>query len=179
MNQKQIGTVILVVGILLAVFVFFVKAREDMALKLIVDQRGSCYLEDGTCLHDQSSLFFVFGVVLTVAMIVLGIYLLFFDKTQQILAKHQIEVSSALKEAKIQEKSKDEFTAFLAGFSDDEQKVLKAIHDQEGILQSTLRYRTGISKASLSLMLKSFEDRDIISRKISGKSNQVFLRKRF
>ena len=102
-----------------------------------------------------------------------------FDKAQKLLASQHKEVSYALKEAKKQEKEKDEFKAFIAGFSSDEQKILKAIKEQEGIKQSTLRYRTGISKTRLSLMLKLFEEKDIISRKKSGKTNEVFMQKKY
>jgi uncharacterized membrane protein len=118
---------------------------------------------------------FLTGIGISVILLALGGYLVFFDKTQQKLAEHQVKVSSALKEAK----QKDEFTAFLAGFNETEQKVLKAIKDQEGIKQSTLRYRTDISKTSLSLLLKSLEERKIIYREKAGKTHQVFLKKQF
>jgi uncharacterized membrane protein len=180
MNQKQVGVLLVVAGIILAGLVFLLKYREDRQLNLMIQEQGTCFLKDGTCLHEsQDYTLYIFGWIISVGLIILGIYLVFFDKTQQLLARQNLEVSSALKEAKKQEKEKDEFHAFLSGFNADEQAVLKAIREQDGILQSTLRYRTGMSKTSLSLMLKSLEERGIISRKISGKSNQIYLRKKF
>ena len=38
---------------------------------------------------------------------------------------------------------------------------------------------TGMAETALSLMLKDLEEKDIISRKESGKTNQVFLRKKY
>lgn len=177
MNQKQIGVIIAIIGIFLVIFVYTAKLREDKYMKEIMKQNnGSCFLEDGTCLHaDRTFTLYIIGGALAASMVILGIYLIFFDKTQKVLAEHQLKVSSALKEAT----KKDEFTAFLSGFTKDEQDVLKAIKEQDGIQQSTLRYRTGISKASLSLMLKSLEERKIITRKESGKTNEVYLRKKF
>lgn len=181
MNQKQIGIILIIIGILLAIFVYYSKIREDKNIdEIIMAQGGSCYLPDGTCLHeDRDYTIYIIGGILSGALILLGLYLLIFDKTQQTLAKQHLEVSHALKEAKRNEKSKDEFNAFLSGFKEDEQKILKAIREQEGIQQSTLRFRTGMSKASLSLMLKSLEERQIISRKENGKTNNVYLRKKF
>ncbi len=179
MNQKQIGTILLIIGILLGSLVYVIKYNEDQVINKIIAEQDSCFLEDGTCLHESRNFtFYVFGWIISAALIILGVYLMF-DKTQQVLADHQVKVSSALKEAKEMEKEKDEFKAFLSGFDENEQKVIKAIHEQDGIQQSTLRFRVGMSKASLSLMLKSLEDRDIISRKTSGKTNEVYLRKKF
>jgi len=179
MNQKQIGIIVAIVGVLMIVFTLMVKSVEDKQIAAFVEKEGTCYAADGTCLHEQSRNVFLFGGVLSAALILLGAYLIFFDKTQKVLAEHQVKVSSALKEFKKQETEKETFHAFLSGFTQEEQAVLKAIKEQDGILQSTLRYRTGISKSSLSLMLKSLEERGIISRKESGKTNEVFLRKKF
>jgi uncharacterized membrane protein len=180
MNQKQIGTILIILGILSGAFVYFAKARENATLNKIIQQQGSCFLDDGTCLHANKGLgFYLLGGIISAALTLLGLYLLIFDKTQQILATQHLEVSSALKEAKKQEREKDEFHAYLSGFNEHEQKVLHAVHEQDGILQSTLRYRTGMSKTALSLILKSLEQKDIISRKVSGKTNAIYLRKKF
>ena len=177
MNQKQIGVIIVIFSIILASLVLVFKIREDTAIeKMITELGGSCYLSDGTCLHkDRDLLPYIIGWAIAASLLVFGMYLSMFDKTQEVLAAHQVKVTSALKEAK----KKDEFTAFLSGFSQDEQKILKAIREQDGIKQSTLRYRTGMSKTTLSLMLKSLEERKIISRNKAGKTNEVFLRHRF
>lgn len=176
MNQKQLGLTLILIGILLAMFIYFAKEREDYYVKHIIDNQGGiCYLEDGTCLHDREYTMYFFGGILNAAIIILGFYLIFFSRSQDILMKQHKEVAEALKEAK----EKDEFQAYVAGFSEEEQKVLKAVHEQEGIQQSTLRYRTGIAKTSLSLLLKSLEERGVITKKEHGKTNQVFLVKKF
>ncbi len=95
------------------------------------------------------------------------------------IAEHQIKISSALESAKRHDREKDEFNAYLAGFSEEEQIILKAIREQQGIKQSTLRFRTNISKTSLSLILSNLEDKEIIKRKVSGKTKEVYLVKKF
>ena len=180
MNQKQIGIILIITGILLSIFVYTQNQREDQLIKLMVIERGSCFLEDGTCLHeDRNMIPYILGWAASGALVFFGIYIAFIDKTQQMLAEHQIKVSSALKEAAKKESKEEKFKAFLSGFSSDEKKIIEAVHEQEGIQQSTLRYRTGMSKTTLSLILKSLEERGIVSRKESGKTNKVFLRKKF
>ena len=174
MNQKHIGIIVIILGLLLSGFVYTFKLQADYAANQVLEETGTCITEQG-CLHEKNNNLFLLGMVLSVSTFVLGVYLIFFDKTQQQLAEHQVKVSTALKEAK----QKDEFGAFLAGFKEDEQKVLKAIRDQDGIKQSTLRYRADMSKTSLSLLIKSLEERKIVYRKPDGKTYQVFLKKQF
>ncbi len=180
MNQKQIGIIILILGILLTMFVTVEIKKQNTYIDWFIEEQGTCYLNDGTCLHEERSyLSFIFGSAIAIALVLFGIYLAIFDKTQMKLAKHQKEIALALKESKKQEKEKSNFEAFLAGFNADEQKVLKTVKEQEGIKQATLRYKTGMSKTSLSLLLKKLEEKEIISRKPEGKTNKVYLRKRF
>ena len=180
MNTKYVGFIIILAGILVGIFTVMMYLREDKLINEFVMEQGTCYLADGTCLHeDRNYIPYIFGLVVTVGLLTLGIYLLLLDKTQQMIQEQHREISTALKEAKTQEKQKDEFKAYLSAFSEDEQKVLLAIREQDGIQQSTLRYRTGMSKTSLSLMLKAFEKKGIITKKEAGKTNKIFLRKKF
>lgn len=180
MNQRQIGLTMLIIGILLVIFLSISKAQEDRYMERVMElNEGSCILDDGTCMHRESFQKYIFGGTIAFTLVILGVYLMFFDKTQKMMQRQQQELTKALKEAREEEKNKDEFKAFLSGFDEDEQKVIKAIKEQDGILQSTLRYRTGMSKTELSLMLKKLEERKIISRKESGKTKEVYLRKRF
>ncbi|MBS1267218.1 MAG: hypothetical protein MAG795_01190 [Candidatus Woesearchaeota archaeon] len=180
MKQKQISTIIIILGIVFAAVIYSVKVREDNYIANIVDETGSCYLSDGTCLHkDRNITTYLIGGAVSVAMLFFGLYLRFIDKTQEFLEKHQKQVSKALSKAKKEERKKDEFQAFLAGFEEDEQKILKAVKDQEGIKQSTLRYKTNLSKTAVSLILKSLEEKGFVSRKPSGKTKEVYLVKKF
>ena len=97
MNQKLIGIILIILGIVAASFVLITKIREDKAIALLAQlQNGSCFLEDGTCLHQQSFYPYLTGWLIAASLIILGIYLTLFDRTQQQLAKHHLEISKAL-----------------------------------------------------------------------------------
>jgi uncharacterized membrane protein len=180
MRTKHIGLIIILAGILIGILTVMMYLRETKLINEFVMEQGTCYLADGTCLHeDRSYTPYILGLIATVGLFTLGIYLILLDKTQKMLQEQHKEISHALKEAKIEVKQKDEFKAYLSAFSEDEQKVLLAVREQDGIQQSTLRYRTGMGKAALSLMLKSLEERGIITKKVAGKTNKVYLRKKF
>ncbi len=175
MNQKRVGIIIIIIGIVIGSIFVMYKTQQDSYVDLIVDNTGTCFLEDGTCLHKKNSSMFTVGMIISILLILFGIFLAVFDKVPQEMKQQQHQFTNALRAVK---KTTD-FQAFLKGFSPDEQKVLEAVKDQEGILQSTLRFRTGISKASLSVLLKNLEEREFINREVSGKTKKVYLQKKF
>jgi len=180
MDQKHIGVIVILAGIVVAGIVFAARFNEDRYIMNFVQDTGTCYLDDGTCLHeDRSNLTYIAGYSVALSLILFGTYLLFIDKSPQIIGEQHVRVSRALADAKRQERKKDEFSAFLSGFPEDIQKVLKAVREQDGIKQSTLRYRTGISKTGLSLILKDLEEKQIVSRKVAGKTKEVYMQKSF
>ncbi|MFC1691751.1 helix-turn-helix transcriptional regulator [Nanoarchaeota archaeon] len=177
MNQKQIGIILIIAGIVLAGIVFGIKAKEDAYISTFIQQEGTCYLDDGTCLHeDRDFTVYVIGWVFSGVLILFGVYIGFIDKTQQVLAEHQIKVSSALKEHKQLELDEEKFSILLKGLDVDEKKVVKAVKEQDGITQQTLRLRTDLHKSKLSIILDGLEKKNLIKRVAKGKTKQVFLK---
>ena len=163
----------------MAGMVYYMRTTDQVTVAAFAAKTGSCYVNDETCLHDQANVRSTVGWVFSAALVVIGLILMLMAKTDRLIAEQHVKVSSALENAAITEKTKDELKAFLAGFSPDEQKVLRAIREQDGIMQSTLRFRTGMSKSTLSLMLTQFEKKGLISREESGKTNKIHWRKVF
>ena len=179
MNRRYIGVALIVIGVIMAGMVYYMRTTDQVTVAAFAAKTGSCYVNDETCLHDQANVRSTVGWVFSAALVVIGLILMLMAKTDRLIAEQHVKVSSALENAAITEKTKDELKAFLAGFSPDEQKVLRAIREQDGIMQSTLRFLTGMSKSTLSLMLTQFEKKGLISREESGKTNKIHWRKVF
>jgi uncharacterized membrane protein len=177
MNQRIIGIVLIVVALVIAGLTFYARMQAENAINAVANETGSCYV-NGTCLHSQSTNFALVAWGFSGVLVLIGLYLIIFNRSQQKIFEHTEKLQKAVEEVKSKHE-KDEFEVFLAAFDDKEKLLLKAIKEQDGILQSTLRYRVGMSKAALSQKLTEFEKKGLISRKVEGKTNKVFLRKRF
>jgi len=170
MDNKKLGIIILFIGILLSSIVYIIKIREDSIINKIIEQEGSCFLEDGTCLHaDRDITFYIVSWIVSAVIIALGIYLVFFEKSQKAI------ISTLEKQKKIQTQE-EKFNILLKGLNEDEKKVIKAVREQDGITQQTLRLRTDLHKSKLSIILDGLEKKELISRKEKGKTKQVFLK---
>jgi len=125
---------------------------------------------NGSCPHETQSPWQIYiGIVIISAMAALGIYLIFFEKSQK-------EIISTLEKQKQVQTEQEKFSILLKGLSSEEQKVIKAIKEQDGITQQTLKLRVDMHKSKLSIVLDSLEKKSLIKRVPKGKTNQVFLK---
>lgn len=163
MNNKKIGGILLACSILLLIiFIIIIQTLKTEAQEL------GCFADKG-CVTIENSLtvvHFAFGVF--GFLFALAFYLIFFHKGEDaIVQRLEADSTKTLKQ--------QAFDIFLKGLRDDEKIVVKAIHEQQGITQNTLRLRTNFSKAKLSLVITELERRNIIRREQKQKTFAVYL----
>lgn len=167
MENKKLGFVILSISVLASVVALGfmgVLGKQTTAMQ--------CY-PTNECQRVQSLLGLSHVAVGLISFIgALGIYLLFFSTSEEAILKR-------LEEDKSREIGQDKFELVLKAMDDNEKKVIKAIREQEGITQSTLKYRTDLSKAKVSQILTDFEKKHLIKREEKGKTYSVYLVENF
>lgn len=167
MENKKLSFVILSISIVASVLAFGfmnVLGRQTAALQ--------CY-PTNECQRVESLLGLSHIAVGLISFIgALGIYLLFFSTSEEAILKR-------LEDEKNIKIGQDKFELILKAMDDNEKKVLKAVKEQEGITQSTLKYRTDLSKAKVSQILTSFERKHLIKRELKGKTYAVYLNESF
>jgi len=165
MDHKRLGIIILGISVILAVIIIFLMNN----LTVEAEERG-CYNNQG-CFKIESALsvtHFIFGFIGFV--FALGFYLLIFSKGEKAFV-------AAIEQSKNKELEGEKFNLISQGLDEYEKKVLKAVKDQDGITQNTLRLRVDMSKAKLSYVLKDLEKREFITKEKRGKTHAVFLKK--
>jgi uncharacterized membrane protein len=180
MDNKKLGIALVIFAIILGYVLFSLKIEiSKLVANEVADHGGVCII-GGTCIHEQSEMrpqtYTGIGVIFLI--FALGIYLIFFDKGQQLLQEGQKEIAKTLESVKKKEDKDKEMNAMLSVLNEDEQKVIKAIKEQDGITQATLRLRIDFSKSKLSAVLAELEKRGLIKRVTKGTTNQVFLKKK-
>jgi uncharacterized membrane protein len=176
MNNKTLGIIIVSASLLLIILLFFIRsmaiAPYEAEIAKYTAAGEACPSEPGLCPHEQKStmqipIFIAAALLLGVAA--LGLYLIFFEKSQQ-------EVISELRQQKEMKLGDEKFSILLKGLSAEEQNIIKAVKEQDGITQQTLRLRTDLHKSKLSILLDGLEKKGLIKREDKGKTKQVFLR---
>jgi ribosomal protein S25 len=166
MEKKKIGIGLIIIGIFLILVLSYFKVKLDEIADLSMELTGGeCISGDGTCIHEESKALIpsIIGYSLSGVIILLGIYFSLFDREK---------LSN-------KEKPDSKFDIILSALDESEQKVLKAVREQDGIQQSTLRFRTDLSKTKLSMVLKDLEKKNLVRKTVKGKTNLVFLKRKF
>lgn len=168
MDNKKLGAILIIVCVALAILVFLF----DNTINEQAAAGCSCTEMEigGFCPHEDHSHWQTYAGVILIALIAaLGIYLIFFEKSQK-------AIISTLEKQKHIQLQEEKFNILLKALDPEEQKVIKAVKDQDGITQQTLRLRTDLHKSKLSIVLDSLEKKNLIKRIEQGKTKQVFLK---
>ncbi len=169
MDNKKLGIALVVFCIIIALMFFnFKNQLSEM-------NEASCTCEamqtGGVCSAEQNNMGVIDYIALAVifSMLALGFYLIFFEKSQK-------EIVKTLENQKRIQTEEEKFEILTKAMDEYEKKVLKAIREQNGITQSTLRYRTDLSKSKLSSILTDFESKGLIKRVPKGKTMEIYLK---
>ena len=167
MENKKLGFVIVSISVLASILAFGF-------MGVLGKQTGTlqCY-PTSECQRVESLLGLSHIAVGLISFIgALGIYLLFFSTSEEAILKR-------LEEEKNRKIDQDKFELVLKAMDENEKKVIKAIKEQDGITQSTLKYRTDLSKAKVSQILTDFEKKQLVKRESKGKTYAVYLTENF
>ena len=167
MENKKLGFVILSISAVASIVAFGFMGLLDKQTTAL-----RCY-PTNECARVESLIGLSHVAVGLISFIAaLGIYLLFFSTSEEAILKR-------LEEEKGMKLEHDKFELILKAMDDNEKKVLKAIKEQEGVTQSTLKFRTDLSKAKVSQILTDFEKKHLIKREQKGKTYAVYLTENF
>ena len=182
MNNKNIGIILVIISIVALIGFSYIVIQLNKIVQqnidLAVDNEGKCVHdpEKGICPYESKAKLsipvYLTGISIA-ALLLFGIYL--FTKKQQIKEEKPKEQRRESKE----DKNNEKFNIILSALNEDEQKIMKAVKEQDGITQATLRIRIDMSKTKLSLVLKDLESKNLIKKVIKGKTNQIFLKRAF
>jgi len=167
MENKKLGFVIVSFSIVASILAFGfmgVLGKQTGALQ--------CY-PTNECQRVESLLGLSHVAVGLISFIAaLGVYLLFFSASEDAILKR-------LEDEKHMKLEEDKFGLMLKAMDENERKVITAIKEQEGITQSTLKYRADLSKAKVSQILTDFEKKNLVKREMKGKTYAVYLTENF
>ena len=176
MDNKKLGTILICTSLVLLILLVFIRANILKAYQKEIDgytlAGDVCPVDPDICPHEQMSraqIPIYITAALLVGVISLGIYILFFEKSQR-------EIIKTLEKQKHIQVEDEKFDLLLRGLSEDEKKVIKAVKEQDGITQQTLRLRTDLHKSKLSIILDGLEKKNLVSKQPKGKTNQIYLK---
>lgn len=164
MKNKYVGYLIIAVTLIFGFIVYSYKITAEKVMGLSCSEGSQCSMSQGIIFLTNVS------IALMALLILMGIYLVLFSRDEVVVHRQIIR-----KESKLNGEKK--FDIIMSALNEDEKKVITAVKEQEGITQSTLKFRTDFSKAKLSIVLSDMEKRGLIVREPEGNTYKVYLKK--
>lgn len=158
-SQKFVGFLVIALAIVLF---FTVYSFTINTLNLNQELHKNCPLPEGVCPYTRSipseSLL---GFLVDGSLFVLGIYLIFVQKT--------MEKVSFIQKTKLKN--------IIRSLEGEEKSVYQAIVDSEGfVFQNELIQKTNLNKVKVSRILDKLEGKGLVERRRRGMSNVVVLK---
>lgn len=173
MDNRKLGILLIIISSVILVTLGITGYYIYKAYQAEIDKYGeSCPTDPSICPHEQRNRAMIplyIASMLLIGMMALGGYLIFFEKSQK-------AIISTLEKHKQVQNEEERFNILMKGLSEDEQKIIKAVKEQDGITQQTLRLRVDMHKSKLSIVLGNLEKKDLIKRVDEGKTNKVYLK---
>ena len=179
MDNKKIGIIIICTGLLFGFIMFALNLQIKTLTDFLMQQSGGNCFVNGECVHEQNTFPLIFGAVVVALTISFGLYLIYFSKKTQDFESAQKNKLETIKSSKSEELKEERFKILSEGLDEYERKILLAVKEQDGISQSTLKYRVDLSKSKLSMVLAQLEKKGLILKVKKGKINNIFLKKGF
>ncbi|MBR9700672.1 hypothetical protein GOV11_02300, partial [Candidatus Woesearchaeota archaeon] len=176
---RVLGLFLVIVTVLIVILTFLytdrLQQQRDIAIdQLVTIEPTECKYDDPTLCPqaDESNIVLPSPVAIGLALIaiMLGIYLYRSDRTQK-------AILGELKDRKTNLERDEASNLILSVLTEDEKKIIEAVKVQPGITQATLRLRVDMSKAKLSQLLKTLDERSLIKKIEDGKTNTVHLKR--
>lgn len=170
LNRNKMAFVLALVAIVLIASAFSV--NESAKLLRLKDAPLDCHLPNdaNSCplLKNSVEPPVIIVYVLSAILIMISIYLFFFNREESFT-----EAINALRQSTSKE---EKFQVLMQGLDEFEQNAVKTLKSQDGIKQGTLAIKTNMSKAKLSAVLSGLERKGLITRIDAGRSKKVFLK---
>ncbi len=168
MQNKYVGYLVIAVTIIFGFIVYSYKITVEKVMGATCTEGLQCSMGQGITFLTNISI----GLMALLALI--GLYLILFSKDEVVVHRQIIRREIKSGEVKNNEKK---FDIIMSALNEDEKKVILAVKDQDGITQSTLKFRTDFSKAKLSIVLSDMEKRGLITRAPEGNTYKVYLKR--
>ncbi|MEK6937218.1 MAG: hypothetical protein AABW58_04060 [Nanoarchaeota archaeon] len=168
-NKKYFGFFLIIISLFFLVTTIIFAIQLDNVVDELMKLSGGICVVDGVCIHEQNNFPIYLGIASGALNLILGVYFIFENKAKS-------EITSFIEKDQKLKQKEEKFSFLLKGLNEDEKKIIQAVKDQDGISQSTLRIRTDMSKAKLSIVLSALEKKSLIKKVEDGKFNKIYLK---